>query len=274
MGEGIAGTSGGARLRALRAVAGRSQLWVEAEAALGTGYLQRVEAGRVRQPTRATLGRILDALDARHSERKELLARFGYLVGTPLPTEADRAWAREVSARQLREAPFPAYVLDVATNLVAWNGQFARLLVAAAPGCRPEALVGRPLLAHWFDPTSPLAGLVAAPETFLPALIRALRHEALQFGTEGWYDEWLAALLALPRFRRYWTQVAGEREGVSAARAVVPVRLAAPGFGAAQFRLATEPFTRDARFRLVYLFPADAATMRHCAAWAGPIVAE
>lgn len=268
MSEGKPGTPGGARLRVLRETAGRSQLWVEVEADLGTGYLQRVEAGRVVQPTRATLERILQALGARYSERKDLLALFGYLVATPLPGEADRAWAREVGARQLREAPFPAYVLDSATALIAWNGQFARLLTAAVAGLRPEALVGRPLLAHWFDLASPLATLVAAPETLLPALIRAMRHEALQLRAEDWYDAWLAALLALPRFQRYWTQVADEREAVSAARALVPVQLAAPGFGVARFRLATEPFTRDARFRLVYLFPADAATMHRCASWA------
>ncbi len=268
MGHDRAGTPGGARLRALREAAGRSQLWVEAEADLGTGYLQRVEAGRVVQPTRATLERILAALGARYSERKDLLGFFGYLVATPLPGEIDRTWARDASARPLCESPFPAYVLDVATMLIAWNGQFARLLADAATGLRPETLVGRPLLAHWFDETSPLAAIVAAPETFLPALLRAMRHEALQFRAEEWYGAWLAALLALPRFQRYWTQVTGEPEGVSAARALVPAQLAVPGLGVAHFRLATEPFTRDARFRLVYLFPADAATMRRCAAWA------
>ena len=47
MGARGAGTPGGARLRALREQAGKAQLWVEAEAELGTGYLQRVESGKV-----------------------------------------------------------------------------------------------------------------------------------------------------------------------------------------------------------------------------------
>ena len=55
---------------------------------------------------------------------------------------------------------------------------------------------------------------------------------------------------------------------VSAARALVPVRLAVPGAGLLQFRLSSEPFARDARFRVIYYFPADPATMRRCAAWA------
>lgn len=266
-GQGTA-TPGGARLRALRERAGRAQLWVEAEAALGTGYLQRVESGRVAQPGRATLVRVLDALDARHGERRDVLALFGYRVATPLPTAADCAWARETCRHQLHEVPFPAYALDCATRLIAWNGQFARLLAAAPGRPAPGALTTRPLLAAWFDPAAPLAALVAEPDTLLPALIRALRYEILHLRDEEWYGPWFAALGALPRFRDTWARVAAEAEPASAARALVPVRLRLPQHGPCQFRLATEPFLRDARFRLVYLFPADTATLHRCAAWA------
>src|SRR5688572_31262269 len=86
------GTPGGAKLRAVREQAGRSQLWVEAEADLGTGYLQRVESGRVAQPGRATVEKILDALDARYSERRDVLELFGYMVATPLPTPEEIDW--------------------------------------------------------------------------------------------------------------------------------------------------------------------------------------
>ncbi len=89
-----------------------------------------------------------------------------------------------------------------------------------------------------------------------------------QFRTEAWYAALLARLDELPRFRHYWAVVEREPAPVSAARALVPVRLAVPGAGVLQFRLSSEPFARDARFRLVYYFPADPATMRRCAAWA------
>src|SRR4051794_31743201 len=82
---------GGARLRALREQAGKAQLWVEAEAELGTGYLQRVESGKVAQPGHATLERILAALGARYGERREVLELFGYAVATPPPTEEEVA---------------------------------------------------------------------------------------------------------------------------------------------------------------------------------------
>lgn len=266
-GRGV-GTPGGAKLRALREGFGKPQLRVEAEADLGTGYLQRVESGRVVQPGRATLERILDALGARYSERRDVLALFGYTVTTPLPDEADVAWAREVCRRELHDVAFPAYALDCATRLIAWNRQFPRLLGVAPDDSLLRRLAGEPLLVGWFDPASPLARLVAEPDAFLPALIRALRYEMRGFHAEDWYPAWMARFQAQPLFRHYWALVDQEPEPASAARSLVPVRLVVPRAGLLQFRLATEPFTRDARFRLVYYFPADADTLRQCATWA------
>src|SRR5579883_1249999 len=124
-------TPGGARLRALRERAGKTQLWVEGEAGLGAGYLQRVESGRVAQPARATLERILTALGARFGEQHEVLELFGYSVALPLPNDADRDWARQTARLDLESAPFPAYVLDCATRLVAWN-RFVPVLFGVA----------------------------------------------------------------------------------------------------------------------------------------------
>ena len=299
MRERKSGTPGGAELRALREQAGKTQLWVEAEAALGTGYLQRVESGRVAQPERPTVERILDALGARYNDRRATLELFGYVVATPPPTDDEVAWARAAARRELAEVAFPAYVLDCMHRLVAWNEYAPRLLGGgpdasrlhragagdrgrreSRPGdpglprteageSRLRGLAGRSMLAPWFDPTSPLGALVVEPDRFLPALIRALRYEMHPFHAEGWYSRMYADLLdTLPRFRRYWDQVAREPPSASAARALVPVRLAAPGVGVLEFRLSSEPFVRDARFRVIYYFPADPATMRQCAAWA------
>lgn len=267
-GGGAMGTAGGTLLRGLREGRRRSQLWVEAEAELGTGYLQRLEAGRVVQPGRATIERILTALGARYEEWRGVLTAFGYAPSTPLPTPDEHAWARE-ECRDTLAVDFPAYVLDCANRLVAWNGFFPRLLGIGPHDPLPGALAGQSLIAPWFDPASPLAPLVAAPDMFLPALIRALRFEMRRFGDEPWYEEHvLRPLLALPLFRHYWAIVEQEGEAPGAGRALVPVLLDLPTHGRLQFRLAAEPFTRDPRFRTIYYFPADAPTMRQCAAWA------
>jgi len=270
--ERAAGTPGGARLRAIRKLAQRTQLWVEAEAELGTGYLQRVESGKVAQPERGTLERILNALDARYSERREALELFGYAVVTPPPTVADHRWARDVSQAELAEAPFPAYVLDCTHQLIVWNRLVPRLFGVVAD----DPLLGRlavgSFLAVWFDPASSLLRLVVEPDLFLPALIRALRYEMRQFGHESWYGRVVDDLLSLDRFRFHWERVECEPALAGAARALVPVRLNVAGAGVLQFRLSSEQFARDARFRTIYYFPADLQTMQWCASLASGVV--
>jgi hypothetical protein len=41
-------------------------------------------------------------------------------------------------------------------------------------------------ITHWFDPVSPLPSLVAEPDVFLPAMIRAFRYEMEKVGNEPW----------------------------------------------------------------------------------------
>lgn len=264
------GTPGGARLRALREAAGRTQLWVEVEAELGTGYLQRVESGRVAQPGRATLERILDALGTRYSERREVLELFGYAAATAPPEEEECAWVRAACHRALHEIAFPAYLLDCTHRLIAWNGYVPHLFGIVPDDPTLAGLAGASLLAAWFDPASPLAPLVAEPDHFLPAQIRALRFEIRHVGREPWCAAVLARLRELPRFRHYWEATAREPLPVSAARALTPVRLRVPNVGLLEFRLASEPVARDDRFRVIYFFPADPVTMRQCATWADP----
>ncbi len=264
-----AGTPGGERLRELRKAAARTQLWVETEADLGTGYLQRLEAGKVARPGAATVERILAALGARYSERRDVLERFGYTVATPLPTPQDIAWAREESRRDLDEVALPAYVLDCTHRLIAWNRYLPRLLGVGPDDPLLAELTRASMIAFWFDPASPLAPLVAEPEIFRPAIARAMRVEMHRF----WAEPWAAALIAnheaeIPRFREIWEAVRTAPATASAARALAPVRLRAPGRGVLSFHLSSEPFSRDARFRVIYYFPADPETMRQCAVWA------
>ncbi len=196
-----------------------------------------------------------------------MLQLFGYAVTTGLPSGEDITWACETSRRELAKVDFPAYVLDCAHRLIVWNSVFPRLLGIASDDPLLGRLARRSLLAPWFDPTSRLGRLVAEPDAFLPALIRAMRHEMRLFGAEAWYGEVLTNLMALPRFRHYREVVERETAPVGGGRALVPVRLVVPGAGLLQFRLAAEPFTRDPRFRVVYYFPADSITMRACATW-------
>src|SRR6185436_16389477 len=175
------GTPGGSKLRGLRERAGRTQLWVELEAELGAGYLQRVESGKIALPERVTVERILEAIQAPFADRREALELFGYAATTRLPTPEELAGAREAARPELEAVGVPAYALDCAHRLVAWNRAFPLMLGVGANDPWLGQLAGRSILAAWFEPASPLGRLVVDPDEFLPALIRAMRHEMRSF---------------------------------------------------------------------------------------------
>lgn len=258
-------TPGGNRLRVLRDDCGRTQLDVELDARLGIGYLQRVESGKVRYPERDTLERILAALDAHYTERRDILELFGYVVDAPLPGEAEIGWAVNVCRAELDEAVFPVYLLDCAHRLLAWNPFLTKLFpverFAAQRRSMPKIL---------FDPAFGVTGLIANPDEFFPAQIRVLRYQMGLFRGEAWYGTLIDDLRASsPLFESYWTH-ASAPEPPLAARPLVPLVIDLPGSGRLRFRLTAESFAQDRRFRIIYYLPADAETMQRCAAWAVP----
>ncbi len=249
--------SGGQRLRQLRVDAGRTQLWVELEAGLGTGYLQRLESGRVAQPGRDTLARILDALSATYNERRLVMRRFGYRTPINPPNADEMAWARALAAGQLDEFPFPAYALDCLHRLVAWNAAAQSLLALE----KVDAAENRSMLEPWFDERSHLGRMIVDPDGFLTALLTAFQYEERRFREERWSRELVESLRRSARFEHYWQRVATEPPPLGAARALLPLQLRSAGADILSFRLASEPFLDDDRFRVVYYFPADSVTM-------------
>ncbi|CAN5453293.1 hypothetical protein BH09CHL1_BH09CHL1_07500 [soil metagenome] len=250
-------------LRALRRTAMRTQLWVELEADLGTGYLQRIEHGKISNPERETIERILTALDARFGERREVLERFGYAVRVLPPSAADRDWARSTCQHELNELPFPAYAIDCLFRVVAWNRHFSKLFEGG--NALLESFRERSVLEGWFDPMSAIGRTVAEPEQFLPRMLRTARFEGDQLGNPGWYDDVMDYLSRrYPRIQSAAQAITRDELPVSSARALLPVRLIPAAGSVCTFRLSAEPFLRDARFRLVYFLPADEAALRWC----------
>lgn len=253
-------TPGGVRLRALRELAGKTQLEVELDASLGTGYLQRVESGKVERPERETLERLLAALGVRYTERRDILEMFGYIVDAPLPDETEIAWAINLCAAELNSAVFPAYLLDCAHRLLVWNPIFAKLIGGEGPDRRVSALR---LL---FDPAYGFASRIANPDIFYPATLRALRTEMQLFHSEAWYNGLIEDLLrTCPLFEQYWTQIQSTYH--FAARPLTPLELKLSDTTSIQFRIMAEAFIQDRRFRVIYYLPADAFTMQACLDW-------
>ena len=275
------GTPGGNRLKALRDYVGRTQLDVELDASLGIGYLQRVESGKVHHPERDTLERILAALGARYTERRDILELFGYVVDAPLPDEIEIGWAIDACRGDLDGAIFPAYLLDCAHRLLAWNALVPKLFrfETRTPSPSPSGQgeqntddksqitseVERvSMLRMIFDEAYGIAPLIANPDVFFPAQIRALRYEMSHFQGAAWSSAVLDNLMGYSTFAQYWTQAESEPVHPVAARPLAPFEIHLPEVGRLQFRLVSEPFASDRRFRVLYYLPADSATMGWC----------
>lgn len=251
-------TPGGRKLRALRDFRGKTQLDVEFEASLGMGYLQRVESGRVQQPERETLERILDALGARFTARREVLEAFGYGVDAPIPTAEEVAWAISICQPALDRILFPGYLLDCANRLLYWNALVPNLFDAAS-------------LAHGemhkmvFDVRYSMRQRIVNADEFLPAQIRVLRYEMQRFHDEPWWDALIAELMQIEEFHRRWESVREEPVHI-AARPLTPLELEVKN-KILRFRLVSEPFAQDHRFRMIFFLPTDALTSEECIEW-------
>jgi len=257
----MSGTPGGKRLRALRNDYGKTQLAVELDANLGTGYLQRLETGKVQQPERDTLERILAALAAQYSERREVLEMFGYLVSTPVPSQAAIKWAVAACQAELDSALFPAYLLDCAHRLLTWNAFVPRLF--DLPHMRQQAKTAYiSMLKVVFDPAYHFSPQILNREAFFLAQIRALRYERQRFQDEAWYSDLIRDMRQCSEFETYWTKPPAT-PALFAARPLTLLELAAKDAGILQFRLLSEAFVQDRRFRIIYYLPADARTIQH-----------
>lgn len=251
-------TPGGNRLRVLREARGKTQLEVELDASLGTGYLQRVESGKVRHPERDTLERIIEALGAQYTERRDILELFGYVVDTPPPTKDEIEWAVRLCHNELTSAVFPAYLLDCTHRLLAWNAVFPRLFDINQFKAHPRGSMLRIL----FDPHYGFTQQIANPDIFFPATIRALQSEMQWFHGEAWHAAIIAELRAqLPTFNHYWILTEAGAPYPVAARPLTTLEICTPDDKLLKFRITSEPFIQDRRFRIIYAIPGDASTM-------------
>jgi len=259
---------GGKRLKLLREAAAKTQFEVELDASLGIGYLQRLESGKVQHPERETLERILAALGARYTERRTLLEFFGYTVSAPIPSEEEIAWAIAACQPELAAAPFPAHLLDCAHRLLTWNVLFPSVFPFNEMTDHQRSEERISMLRILFDLRLGFMPLVANPDVFFPASIRALRTEMQLFHDETWYNGLISGLREdCPTFEKYWTMPEAQPPHSVAARPLTPLEVNLPDDGLVQFRIMAEPFVQDRRFRVIYCLPANPGTMQKCVDW-------
>lgn len=259
-------TSGGERLRLLRESRGKTQLTLELDASLGTGYLQRLESGKVQQPERDTLERILTALAVSFAERQEVMQQFGYAVPLTIPDAAQIQWAISIFQAEMAAITVPAYVLDCSHRLLTWNPLAAKLYGLGqnmAAEDRADYLLMPRLI---FDPRLNVSPSIVNGEEFYPSQIRVLKYERLRCGVDSWYDGFIEEMRHYGEFDRYWSQY-GREQSQFTMRPLSPFKLDLGSRGLTQFRIIAESFVQDQRFRVIYCLPADAETIRWCDGW-------
>lgn len=162
----------GELLRAWRAHRGQSQLALAHEAGLSPRHLSFLESGRA-NPSRAMVVRLSETLAIPLRERNALLLSAGFApaysehaVDDAEMTQVRRAIAAVIE----RHAPFPAYAMDGAWNIVAanrWHDAFVGRLAGARSSERnvlrlvfdPDLL--RPHIVNWEDCVSVILRRVA-----------------------------------------------------------------------------------------------------------------
>ncbi|NJN83623.1 MAG: hypothetical protein HC802_15960 [Caldilineaceae bacterium] len=166
--------------------------------------------------------------------------------------------------------PFPAYLMDIQGYVWAWNKHVPRMLQL-----RPKRLdfLLRParmtLYQGFFHPSFRIGELMENRELFLTHNIRVLRQdwERERCLEETWCQEALAySFRHYPEFKKFWDLAENPPISEIPARPLTNLRFRSPS-GTLEFRVAIEKMTRDDRFKVVYLMPADAATLEECARW-------
>lgn len=265
----ITRTPGGKKLEEIRKQTGLPQYKVEMDSAIGIGNLGKYESGERRNPSRKTLDRVLNALDAKFTDRVEVLERFGYIMNTPEPTEKEIAWAVKICQPIMDQLPFPSYLLDMQGFVLAWNYYLPKML--GIRESRMETVLRRDrltLFQAFFDKGTRLADLMEHSEVFLAHIIRVLRQDWEPFLEEDWCQALLNTSSAkYPEFKEFWDMAADSRMTELPARPLANLQVKSPIMGPVEFRIARETMNRDKRFRVIYLIPADAATLDQCKKW-------
>lgn len=234
--------------------------------------LSNIERGVTRQLPHETLERLLDALHQVAPlplrTRNAVREAAGYRPRFPLPSADDIAWARQQWQQETEGLPYPAYLVDCAQRVLAWNDLALRLI-----GLHPTD----PAVAQFQDstifdlacnPTYRATAQIANPETFLPQMVRVLKAEFQTYQHEPWLADCLEpALQRYPALRVLWETVPVPVLPLGQ-RTMGPLHCRLPGGQVLCFQLLGAEFVSDPRFRGVQYLPADTTTLQQCLQWA------
>jgi hypothetical protein len=86
------------------------------------------------------------------------------------------------------------------------------------------------------------------------------------FRDESWSDHLIDNMMQCAEFKKHWDEYSNQLTHIPA-RPLTPLLIKSPHDNVLQFRLISEPFVQDRRFRVIYCLPADPETIQQCLQW-------
>lgn len=220
-------------------------------AGISVDYLVRLEQGRETNPSTAVLAALARALRLEESERMHLgrLGSLGQRHPGLCPTVADGAVDEGTLAVLDGMARSPAFVLDMTTDVLAWNDAYQRLMAATG------VLEGRPPNIVRFTFLDERARTLYPDwEAVAREQVGNLRHAATTCAEDPSIREMVGELTAQsPEFARLWAEhdVTQKTRGDK--------RFAHPVVGDLHLRFEVLLLPDSPQRRIVVYVPADAA---------------
>jgi len=267
--------SGGQMLRALRLAAKLSLIELagklnDHDFRTDAAHLQRIESGRIKQPTAETVEAILSAgLEAPYRTRRDVLEAFGYRLPWPLPTEQEIAESRRLYFYDLEGTTWPAYLVDFTQRIWAWNRYVPRVLGLAPDDPSLARFTGVSVLDLAFNPEFGINLQITDADSYLPRMLAMLRIQMLPHADDPWFSALIARAHGWPQFDAMWSRSPDDPDEVLTDQYLVPIKLRVPGIAnPLRFRPTLIHLSGDPRFQIVHYIPFGAATLRQCAVWA------
>ncbi|MCO5217910.1 MAG: helix-turn-helix transcriptional regulator [Thermomicrobiales bacterium] len=262
-------------LRALREAAGLSQMDVmlrlsDAGVRVDQAHIQKIESGAIKRPTASTLDAILTVgLQVPYRVRSDVLAAFGYQLRWELPTAEEIELELKLDGGEVMCAIWPAYLIDQAQRIWAWNPLFPRLLGGASDDPANEGFIGLTVLDILFNPAVGTHRQIANSGTFVPVIVGWFKTMTRQYWQDPWFHEFMARARTWPGFTEIWDQIPEGPQLLLRTHSTVPVEIQVPGLSKPLlFRPVHVPMSFDPRFAVLHLMPLNAETQTVCAAWA------
>jgi len=225
--------------------------------------LSRIEQGKTKKPTRGTIDALVEILRLDRAEKGQL-----YLSGGYLPTKEEIEVVRQEVESLFTQWPYPAYLLDFAWRLVAWNSHAAYVYVITDDIDESVQDSVPCSLEFVFNPEFPQNKYLTDEKEIavwrnlqLEKLVRfRLAHQGNT--SERWYQDIIQRLMKFPLFVEMWKKVHKQSEEKGIANYEYK-NLVDPEHTEQRlaFHILRSPLLQDPRFLMNYHIPANRETI-------------